>query len=123
MFWSKPCSLALAADSPLRVEEPKYEGIKHTIFKLLLFYSKQSQSIRGANVVYKRIISQVDKPLIYEGESSLMLLLMIRISLNFFFYFLFSLSYSFSLVFLVAPCPVQGTLKDGLVSCNCLHLP
>ncbi|XP_050254407.1 uncharacterized protein LOC126700350 isoform X2 [Quercus robur] len=61
-----PCSLALAADSPLRVEEPKYEGIKHTIFKLLLFYSKQSQSIRGANVVYKRIISQVDKPLIYE---------------------------------------------------------
>ncbi|XP_050254406.1 uncharacterized protein LOC126700350 isoform X1 [Quercus robur] len=66
MFWSKPCSLALAADSPLRVEEPKYEGIKHTIFKLLLFYSKQSQSIRGANVVYKRIISQVDKPLIYE---------------------------------------------------------
>lgn len=90
MFWSKPCSLALAADSPLRVEEPKYEGIKHTIFKLLLFYSKQSQSIRGANVVYKRIISQVEKPLIYEGESSLMLLLMIRISLDFFsfiFYF------------------------------------
>lgn len=84
MFWSKPCSLALAADSPLRVEEPKYEGIKHTIFKLLLFYSKQSQSIRGANVVYKRIISQVEKPLIYEGESSLMLLLMIRISLDFF---------------------------------------
>ncbi|KAM4076996.1 hypothetical protein ACJW30_12G106400 [Castanea mollissima] len=66
MFWSKPCSLALASDSPLRVDEPKFEGIKHTIFKLLLFYSKQSQSIRGANVVYKRIISQVEKPLIYE---------------------------------------------------------
>ncbi|GMY06528.1 ubiquinol-cytochrome-c reductase complex assembly factor 1 isoform X1 [Fagus crenata] len=66
MFWSKPCSLALAPDSPLRVEEPKYDGIKHIIFKLMLFYSKQSKSIRGANVVYWRIISQVEKPLIYE---------------------------------------------------------
>lgn len=47
MFWAKPCSLALAADSPLRVEEPKYEGIRHIIFKLLLFYSKQSKSIGG----------------------------------------------------------------------------
>ncbi|KAE9465055.1 hypothetical protein C3L33_03056, partial [Rhododendron williamsianum] len=65
MFWAKPCSLALAADSPLRVEEPKYEGIRHIIFKLLLFYSKQSKSIRGANVVYRRIVSQVDKPAIY----------------------------------------------------------
>ncbi|XVF11280.1 hypothetical protein REPUB_Repub08aG0013300 [Reevesia pubescens] len=33
MFWSKPCSLALAPDSPLRVEDPKYEGIK-------LYYSQ-----------------------------------------------------------------------------------
>ncbi len=74
MFWSKPCSLALASDSPLRVEEPKYDGIKHIIFKLMLFYSKQSKSIRGANVVYRRIISQVEKPLIYEGKSFLMLL-------------------------------------------------
>ena len=74
MFWSKPCSLALAPESPLRVEEPKYDGIKHIIFKLMLFYSKQSKSIRGANVVYRRIISQVEKPLIYEGESFLMLL-------------------------------------------------
>lgn len=68
MFWSKPCSLALAQDSPLRVEEPKYEGIRHIIFKMLLFYSKQSKSIRGANVVYRRIASQVDKPAIYNGE-------------------------------------------------------
>ncbi|XP_062164286.1 uncharacterized protein LOC133870982 [Alnus glutinosa] len=66
MFWSKPSSLALASDSPLRVEEPNYEGIKRIILKLMLFYSKQSKSIRGANVVYRRIISQVDKPLIYE---------------------------------------------------------
>ncbi|KAJ7949477.1 Ubiquinol-cytochrome-c reductase complex assembly factor like [Quillaja saponaria] len=65
-FWSKPHSLALALDSPLRVEEPKYEGIKHFILKLMLFYCKQSKSIRGANVVYRRIVSQVDKPPIYE---------------------------------------------------------
>ncbi|PSR93304.1 Ubiquinol-cytochrome-c reductase complex assembly factor like [Actinidia chinensis var. chinensis] len=65
MFWSKPCSLALPHDSPLRIEEPKYEGIRHIILKLMLFYSKQSKSIRGANVVYRRIVSQVDKPAIY----------------------------------------------------------
>ncbi|GMH19730.1 hypothetical protein Nepgr_021571 [Nepenthes gracilis] len=65
MFWSKPSSLALALDSPLRIEDPKYVGIRRIILKLLLFYSKQSKSIRGANVVYKRIISQVDKPAIY----------------------------------------------------------
>jgi cytochrome b pre-mRNA-processing protein 3 len=67
MFWSKPCSLALAKDSPLRIEEPDFSGIKRLMLKLLLFYSKQSKSIRGANVVYKRIISQVDKPPIYDG--------------------------------------------------------
>ncbi|KAL5702329.1 hypothetical protein ACHQM5_027558 [Ranunculus cassubicifolius] len=66
MFWSKPCSLALPQDSPLRIEEPKYEGIKYVIFKLLLFYSKQSKSIRGANVIYRRVISQVEKPTIYD---------------------------------------------------------
>ncbi|XP_022737103.1 ubiquinol-cytochrome-c reductase complex assembly factor 1 [Durio zibethinus] len=66
MFWSKPCSLALAPDSPLRVEDPKYEGIKRMILKMMLFYSKQSKSIRGANVIYRRILSQVDKPAIYE---------------------------------------------------------
>ncbi|CAJ1975991.1 unnamed protein product [Sphenostylis stenocarpa] len=66
MFWSKPCSLALPRDSPLRVEEPDYQGIKRFMLKLMLFYSKQSRSIRGANVVYQRIISQVDKPPIYE---------------------------------------------------------
>lgn len=66
MFWSKPGSLALPRNSPLRIEEPKYEGLKHLVFRLLLFYSKQSKSIRGANVMYQRIISQVDKPLIYD---------------------------------------------------------
>ncbi|KAJ8752850.1 hypothetical protein K2173_008585 [Erythroxylum novogranatense] len=66
LFWSKPCSLALALDSPLRIEEPKYEGIRYFMLKLLLFYSKQSKSLRGANVVYRRIIAQVDKPTIYE---------------------------------------------------------
>ncbi|XVF08518.1 hypothetical protein REPUB_Repub07fG0009900 [Reevesia pubescens] len=66
MFRSKPCSLALAPDSPLRVEDPKYEGIKRFILKLMLFYSKQSKSIRGANVIYRRVLFQVDKPAIYE---------------------------------------------------------
>ncbi|KAL5569807.1 hypothetical protein UlMin_026382, partial [Ulmus minor] len=66
MFWSKPCSLALAESSPLRVDDPKYEGFKHFILKMLLFYSKQSKSIRGANVVFSRITSQVDEPTIYE---------------------------------------------------------
>ena len=38
MFWSKPCSLALPRDSPLRVEEPDYQGIKRLMLKLMLFY-------------------------------------------------------------------------------------
>ncbi|KAF9603196.1 hypothetical protein IFM89_034529 [Coptis chinensis] len=67
MFWSKPTSLVLAMDSPLRVEDPKYEGIKHFVFKLLLFYSKQSKAIRGANVIYGRVMSQVEKPAIYNA--------------------------------------------------------
>ena len=67
MFLSKPCSLALPPDSPLRAEDPHYEGIKRVMLTLLLFYSKQSKSIRGANAVYHRITSHVDKPDIYEG--------------------------------------------------------
>ncbi|CAN7066131.1 hypothetical protein IGI04_039897 [Brassica rapa subsp. trilocularis] len=66
LFWSKPCSLALPKDSPLRVDEPDYQGVRRFILKMLLFYSKQSTSIRGANVIYKRIISQVDTPAIYD---------------------------------------------------------
>ncbi|XP_050386757.1 uncharacterized protein LOC126803051 [Argentina anserina] len=66
LFWSKPCSLALPPESPLRMDEPQYEGIMRVFLKLMLFYSKQSKSIRGANVVYKRVVSQVDKPAIYE---------------------------------------------------------
>ncbi|KAL6639291.1 hypothetical protein ACP70R_023021 [Stipagrostis hirtigluma subsp. patula] len=66
MFLSKPCSLALPPDSPHRAVEPQYEGIKRFMLTLLLFYSKQSRSIRGANVVYDRITSQVDSPAIYD---------------------------------------------------------
>lgn len=66
MFWSKPHSLALAPDSPFRVEDPQYEGFKRFIFKLMLFYSKQSKSIRGANVIYRRVIHQVDRAAIYD---------------------------------------------------------
>jgi cytochrome b pre-mRNA-processing protein 3 len=36
----------------------------------MLFYSKQSKSIRGANVIYDRITSQVDSAAIYDGTSS-----------------------------------------------------
>ena len=68
LFWSKPCSLALPPESPLRIEEPQYKGIKRVLFTLMLFYTKQSKSIRGANVAYKRVLSQVDKPAIYEGQ-------------------------------------------------------
>lgn len=67
LFWSKPRSLALPPDSPQRIDEPNYEGIWRIILKLLLFYSKQSISIRGANVIYKRVVSQVDNPGIYNG--------------------------------------------------------
>ncbi|KAF8700831.1 hypothetical protein HU200_034195 [Digitaria exilis] len=66
MFLSKPCSLALPPDSPLRAADPQYEGIKRFLLTLLLFYSKQSKAIRGANVVYDRITSQVDTPAIYD---------------------------------------------------------
>jgi hypothetical protein len=79
MFWYKPSSLALAKDSPLRIEEPDFSGIKRLMLKLLLFYSKQSKSIRGANVVYKRIISQVDKPPIYDGTCFLLPYIIYRI--------------------------------------------
>ncbi|OEL21580.1 hypothetical protein BAE44_0017406 [Dichanthelium oligosanthes] len=66
MFLSKPCTLALPPDSPLRAADPQYEGIKRFMLTLLLFYSKQSKSIRGANVAYDRITSQVDSPAIYD---------------------------------------------------------
>ncbi|KAL9260021.1 Ubiquinol-cytochrome-c reductase complex assembly factor 1-like protein [Drosera capensis] len=65
LFWSKPSSLALAQDSPLRMEEPNYVGIRRFILKLLLFYTHQSKSIRSSHAIYKRIVSQVDKPAIY----------------------------------------------------------
>ena len=70
MFLSKPCSLALPPDSPFRAADPQYEGIKRFMLTLLLFYSKQSKAIRGANVVYDRITSQVDALAIYDGKSS-----------------------------------------------------
>ncbi|CAN6218852.1 unnamed protein product [Urochloa humidicola] len=66
MFLSKPCSLALPPDSPLRAADPQYVGIKRFMLTLLLFYSKQSKALRGANVVYDRITSQVDSPAIYD---------------------------------------------------------
>ncbi|GJZ10237.1 ubiquinol-cytochrome-c reductase complex assembly factor 1-like protein [Tanacetum coccineum] len=66
LFRSKPCSLTLPPDSPLRIEEPTYEGLRHFLLKMMLFYSKQSKSIRQANVIYRRVVYQVDKPAIYD---------------------------------------------------------
>ncbi|XP_042058321.1 ubiquinol-cytochrome-c reductase complex assembly factor 1-like isoform X1 [Salvia splendens] len=66
LFWSKPRSLALAADSPYRIDEPQYVGIRRFILKLMLFYSKQSQFIRRANAIYTRVQYQVDRPAIYD---------------------------------------------------------
>ncbi|KAL3638754.1 hypothetical protein CASFOL_016661 [Castilleja foliolosa] len=67
MFWSKPSSLALVSDSPYRVDDPHYEGIERAILKMMLFYNKQSQSIRWANVIYSRVTYQVDRPAIYDA--------------------------------------------------------
>ncbi|KAG6500841.1 ubiquinol-cytochrome-c reductase complex assembly factor 1-like [Zingiber officinale] len=67
LFWSRPCSLSLPPNSPLRVAEPSFEGIKHIILKMMLFYSKRSESIRRAKIVYRRITSQVDKSAIYDA--------------------------------------------------------
>ncbi|CAH9115978.1 unnamed protein product [Cuscuta europaea] len=66
MFWAKPSSLELPPDSSQRIIEPQYEGIKRFILKLMMFYSKQSTSIRGANVIYRRITRQVDGPALYD---------------------------------------------------------
>lgn len=68
MFLSKPSSLALEPSSPGWIEEPKYQGLKHVFLKMMLFYSKQSRSIRGAHAIYSRVTSQVDSPAIYEGD-------------------------------------------------------
>ncbi|KAH9329621.1 hypothetical protein KI387_001729, partial [Taxus chinensis] len=65
-FLSKPCSLALHANSKFWVHEPEYKGIHYFFLKLLLYYSKESRSIRNANVLYKRIVYQVDRSDIYD---------------------------------------------------------
>ncbi|KAK9059671.1 hypothetical protein SSX86_020375 [Deinandra increscens subsp. villosa] len=67
IFRSKPCSLALPPESPMRIEEPTYRGLRHFLLKMMLFYSKQSKCIRQANVIYRRVVSQADKPAIYDA--------------------------------------------------------
>jgi cytochrome b pre-mRNA-processing protein 3 len=110
MFRSKPCSLALAPDSPLRIEEPEYEGIRRFVLKLLLFYSKQSKSIRGANVVYRRIVSQVDRPAIYEGEKIIMLFFTVR-HLEFGLYISIVWHIEFTILFFHAVFNLEKTFK------------
>ncbi|KAJ0772111.1 putative ubiquinol-cytochrome c chaperone/UPF0174 [Helianthus annuus] len=66
MFRTKAVSLALPPGSPHRINEPNYTGIRLFILRLMLFYSKQSMSIRAANVIYRRVVSQVDNPMVYD---------------------------------------------------------
>lgn len=69
VFMSKPCSLALPPNSKLSVQEPEFKGFYRFILRLLLYYSKESRYIRKADVFYKRIIYQVDRPEIYDTFS------------------------------------------------------
>lgn len=68
LFWSKPRSLALAADSPYRIKDPQYSRFKQFLMKFLLQYSKQSRFITSANAIYGRVVYQVDRPAIYDGQ-------------------------------------------------------
>lgn len=67
MFRTKANSLALPSGSPRRINEPNYEGIRRFILRLMLFYSIQSTSIRAANVIYRRVVSHVEKQSVYDG--------------------------------------------------------
>ncbi|CAK9220315.1 unnamed protein product [Sphagnum troendelagicum] len=61
----KPRSLSLDPTSKFRVQDPSPTGFGGAMLKLLGYYSKQSQLIRGANTLYSRISMQVDKPELY----------------------------------------------------------
>jgi hypothetical protein len=65
----KPRSLSLDPTSKFRVQDPSPTGFGGAMLKLLGYYSKQSQLIRGANTLYSRISMQVDKPELYASES------------------------------------------------------
>lgn len=68
----KARSLSLDSSSRLRVVDPSPSGFAHTALKLLGYYGKQSQLIRGANTLYSRISIQVNQPELYASESSFM---------------------------------------------------
>lgn len=61
-------SLSLDFSSRFRLVDPAPEGFKRTVLKLLGYYGKQSRLIRGANILYSRISSQVDQPELYASE-------------------------------------------------------
>ncbi|WOK97558.1 hypothetical protein Cni_G06266 [Canna indica] len=52
LFWSKPCSLTLPFKSPLRVEEPQYDGFRRIALKLMLFYNANVNDL--ANVIWRK---------------------------------------------------------------------
>lgn len=68
LFWSKPRSLALAADSPYRYKDPQHNRFTQFMLKFLLYYSKQSRFVGSANAIYGRVVYQVDRPAIYDGQ-------------------------------------------------------
>ncbi|KAL3700392.1 hypothetical protein R1sor_018414 [Riccia sorocarpa] len=62
---SKPRSLGLDSSSPLRVSDPPPNGLSGVALKLLGFYSRESQLIRGTKTLYARISSHADTPELY----------------------------------------------------------
>ena len=59
-FMSKPCSLVLPTNSKLSRQEPEFKSVYRFILRLLLYYSKESNYIQNAEVLYKKIVYQVD---------------------------------------------------------------
>ncbi|KAG6549688.1 hypothetical protein Mapa_008667 [Marchantia paleacea] len=62
---TKPKPLSLNPNSPLRVTDPPPTGLSGVALKLLGFYSRESQLIRGSKILYTRISAQADKRDLY----------------------------------------------------------
>ncbi|KAL2651388.1 hypothetical protein R1flu_019516 [Riccia fluitans] len=65
IFGSKTRSLGLDSSSPLRVTDPPPSGLSGIALKLLGFYSRESQLIRGSRTLYTRISSHAETPELY----------------------------------------------------------
>ncbi|CAM6117544.1 unnamed protein product [Calypogeia fissa] len=65
LFFSKAKPLSLDEGSPLRVVDPPPVGFSGMALKLLGFYSRESQLIRGSKTLYARISNHVERPELY----------------------------------------------------------